>query len=92
MSCFMLFKHCIVFVVAFIISRLFIILIIIRRRRTAAPRNLLTLKDGCVRTLIVLGSGTWLLCLGLQIIDYLFLPFADSENWVITAEMMHSCL
>ena len=37
--------------------RLFIILLNIRRRRTAVPGKLLITTDGCVRTLIVLGSG-----------------------------------
>jgi len=58
MLCFGLIEQCILFFVVFLMSRVFIILVDTRRRRTSMPENLLTTKRGCVRTLIVLGSGT----------------------------------
>ena len=54
-----LIKLCIVFIVVFLISRLFIIVFYIHRRRTAVPGNLLFRKGRCVRTLVVLGSGNY---------------------------------
>jgi len=47
----------IVFIIAFLISRLVIIVLNVRRRRTAVPGSLLFTKRNCVRTLVVLGSG-----------------------------------
>jgi len=51
--------QCIVFLVVFLLSRLFIIVLNIRRRRTYVPGNVLLTKRDCVRTLVVLGSGNY---------------------------------
>jgi len=54
-----LIKQSIIFMVVFLTSRLLIIVLNIRRRRTNVPGYLLCAKRGCVRTLVVLGSGNY---------------------------------
>ena len=97
-------KECIAFIVIFIVSRLLIILLNIRRRRTALPINLLSTKRGCVRTMIVLGSGTMKTLISLMKYPYCldpatatfvnhvaFLPILTSKQPISSSHLFVHC-